>query len=40
MFEEDRAWEWGNDKSGDGAEPFVVNYSVGDLELRGQADQW
>jgi hypothetical protein len=40
VFEEDHAWEWGDDKSGNGAEPFVVDYfSVGDVQLLGQADQ-
>jgi hypothetical protein len=40
VFEKDRAWEWGDDRSGDGAEPFVVDYfSVGDMRLHGQADQ-
>jgi hypothetical protein len=40
VFKEDRAWEWGDDKSGDGAEPSVIDYfSVGGMQLRGQADQ-
>jgi hypothetical protein len=26
VFEEDRAWDWGDDKPGDGAEPFIVDY--------------
>jgi hypothetical protein len=40
VFEEDRAWEWGDDKSDDGAEPFVIDYFfVGGMQLCGQADQ-
>jgi hypothetical protein len=32
VFEEDRAWEWGDDKSSDGVEPFIVDYiSVGGM---------
>jgi hypothetical protein len=39
VFEKDRAWEWGDDKSDDGAEPFIINYFfVGRMHLRGQAD--
>jgi hypothetical protein len=26
VFKEDRAWDWGDDKPGDGAEPFIVDY--------------
>jgi hypothetical protein len=40
VFEEDCAWEWGDNKSSDGAEPFAVEYfSVGGTWSHGQANQ-